>query len=258
MSDVAFRWTPSEIEVSVCGSAGDGGRDVVGSLPLAADWRDRLQLLLTEAEPVHEECDPSKVEVTGARGLEAELLRLAWSGPGGARATAALLALSDKELEAMCEAGALHDPAVKDHVGELNELLDSDDEAILASLRSGFVTARSTLGFEWSLALNRARATEAEARSAQELADAARSAALAPYADEIESVLREWWRSVGGATSVASQQLQSCRKAAVNQVLVVSVLSTGRLPEGKQRIPVRAFQRYEVIEVDFDALRRAQ
>jgi hypothetical protein len=116
-------------------SAYDAMREQIGQVPMDGGWRARLQFLVDQAEPAHEDHSTSEVSVRGGSPLEKAMLALAWSGPEGANAARTLLGLRDDEIETLGRQGRLSDEAAST-LSLLNELEleEGDDIAIVREL----------------------------------------------------------------------------------------------------------------------------
>jgi len=234
------------------GSAIDG-REELGTVPVAAGWRGRVSFIVDEAEPAHEDHLPEDVRVTGAKGLEADLLAQAWSGPEGAALIRTLMSLSDEELLCLSNAGALGTQDACDGLTQLKEIFDYEDEPVLSVLRQSLADRE----FGWDTVLARATEITAAREAEDERAEQAKQAALLPFADEIERLLAEWWRVSGGATSMASQWVMNARKRVVQEFLEDHVRRHGLLPSGVHRLPFNFMGKAGYVDLDIDALRAA-
>lgn len=246
-SFIHFKRDGDVFRVSVGGSAGDDGSENLGDVAESAGWRGRVQFLLDNAEQP-EGVLPTEVRISGAKGIEAQMLALAWSGTDGAQAAQGLLELTDAELLRLADSSRIFDSI--EPLREIDEILDSDTAAIRDAIRA--VLAGPS--FEWDAVLTEARRV-ADEREAEDLAASqARESALAPYAADVERLTKAWWGFSGGAGGVVHQWLTSARQGAVRRFLEAYVLSHGAFPGGKHRLSFKFMNGEQSLDLDMDAL----
>lgn len=246
-SYIEFVFAAGEWQVFGGGSATER-RDQLGTVTAGAGWRERVAFIVHDAPPAHEEHSPSEVTVTGAAGLEAALLRMAWCGPDGSSAVQALLQLDDSEVDAaICRSGEDLDLCL----ASVHQLIDQLGEDIALSLIRKGVAAEE---FSWEAVVEHATRV-VDAREAEEAAAAGdASVALQPFKERIDQMLSNWWRVAGGASSSATQMMMSAKRGAIKRYCENYALANGAIPVGSHTVAFAAFGRNISISVDFDQL----
>jgi hypothetical protein len=213
-SEILFLPEGDRFVVYFAGSSGDA-HERVGILPGTTEWRERITYLVSYAKPAHEDTDPASVRVIGAEGLEADMLALAWSGEAGCRAVETLLALDDSELSRMSADGQIATQECVDGLMELDELLVSDTEAIVAAIR----VVLKERPFSWHAAVSEAERIDAQLQVQEDAEAEVRRKRLSPFAAEIERLVANWWAFAGGSWGTHHHWKMMARQSAVRRFL---------------------------------------
>lgn len=181
-----------------------------------------------------------RVEIEGATGLEAEMLKMAWSGPDTRGIARALLDFSDEQLSRLArEEGGL--PGLESVVELRQELDEFDAVALLAELVAGasdlsLIEQLETLVGELS------RVADEE----DQLEAALRAERLEPWSAAIEELVE------GCAVQFPQNDYVGHRLAKIRRYVEASLLSNSRLPTGRHEIPDPAYNyRTHRFTVDF-------
>jgi hypothetical protein len=244
---IEFRRTESGWRVIAGGSSLDRPAEL-GSLPSIATWRDRVGFVVTNAEPAYDDYDPVDVSITGARGIEADLLALAWSGPAGADAVRQLLDLSDSELAQLAAAASIQTQECIDALKQLNDALYHESEC-LEHIRSVLATP----DFSWAAVLEHA-AIDDERAAPSDVLVPTRQADTA--SSEVDLILAAWARTAGRVGSSVEMIGRAAQKAALRSYVERHLRQYRELPTGIHRLRASVFNSPLEFNVDFDKLRR--